>query len=67
MAVSSFVVSLSVVAGGVYLNKNKDKIVDNIKEQVAQSISEALTGMIGGASIGTDLAAPTPPKLGPGF
>jgi hypothetical protein len=69
MAVSSFVVSLGVVAGGVYVTQNKDKIADNIKEKVASSIAEALPGMIAGATMGSDLAPelPTPPKFGPGF
>ena len=50
MALSSFVVSASIVGGGVYLYQNKDKIitdvVDNAKEVVMEEITKALPGII---------------------
>lgn len=50
MALSSFVVSASIVGGGVYLYKNKDKIVtdivDNAKAAVTEEITKALPGII---------------------
>ena len=50
MALSSFVVSASIVGGGVYLYKHKDKIitdiVDNAKAAVTEEITRALPGII---------------------
>ena len=50
MALSSFVVSASIVGGGVYLYQNKDKIitdvVDNAKEVVMEEITKVLPGII---------------------
>jgi|TARA_A100001011_G_scaffold120303_1_gene126981 hypothetical protein len=50
MALSSFIVSASIVGGGVYLYKNKDKIitdvVDNAKAAVTEEITKALPGII---------------------
>ena len=50
MAFTSFLVSASLVGGGVYLYKNKDKIitdvVDNAKAAVTEEITKALPGII---------------------
>jgi uncharacterized protein (DUF342 family) len=50
MALSSFIVSASIVGGGVYLYKNKDKIitdvVDNAKAAVTEEITKALPSII---------------------
>ena len=50
MAVSSFVVSASLVGGGAYLYQNKDEIiknvVDNAKEKITEEITNALPGII---------------------
>lgn len=50
MALSSFLVSASLVGGGAYLYQNKDKIittaVDNAKEAVTEEITKALPGII---------------------
>lgn len=50
MALSSFLVSASLVGGGVYLYQNKDKIittaVDSAKEAVTEEITKALPGII---------------------
>jgi len=50
MALSSFLVSASLVGGGAYLYANKDKIitdvVDNAKAAVTEEITKALPGII---------------------
>ena len=50
MALSSFVVSASIVGGGVYLYQNKDRIitdvVDNAKAAVTEELTRALPGII---------------------
>ena len=50
MALSSFVVSVGIVGGGVYLYQNKDRIVtdivDNAKAAVKEEITKALPGLI---------------------
>lgn len=50
MALSSFVVSASLVGGGVYLYQNKDEmiktVVDNAKEKITEELTKALPGII---------------------
>lgn len=50
MALSSFVVSASLVGGGAYLYQNKDEIikgvVDNAKEKITEEITKAIPGII---------------------
>ena len=50
LAISSSVVSLSVVGGGVYLYTQKDAIIEDIKEKALGSfssgISDALPGLV---------------------
>ena len=50
LAISSFVISLSVVGGGVYLYTQKDAIIEDIKEKALGSlsggISDALPGLV---------------------
>ncbi len=50
LAVSSFLVSASLVGGGAYLYQNKDEIiknvVDNAKEKITEEITNALPGLI---------------------
>ena len=43
LALSSFVVSLSVVGGGVYLYVQKDAIIENIKEKALGSLTGNIT------------------------
>ena len=38
LAISSFVISLSVVGGGVYLYTQKDAIIDNVKSKVMEAV-----------------------------
>ena len=50
LAISSFVISLSVVGGGVYLYTQKDAIIEDIKEKALGSLSsgigDALPGLV---------------------
>ena len=52
LAISSFVVSGAVVAGGSYLYFNKDSIIEQVKANVTKAamsaISDALPGMMDG-------------------
>ena len=58
LAVLSFGVSAAVVAGGVYIYQNQEEIKDNIKQQVVEAatsgVSDALPGMMGGSSAGSE-------------
>ena len=55
LAVTSFVVSAGVVGGGVYLYKNQDAIIDDIKEQVTDAVKDLFSGsQIGSALVGID-------------
>ena len=50
------------VAGGVYIYQNKEAITDNIKQQVVDAatsgVTDALPGMMGGASTGSESPVP---------
>ena len=46
IAISSGVVSLTVIIGGVSLYANRGKIIDNVKSQVMEQVSGALGGAI---------------------
>lgn len=67
MALVSFGVSAAVVAGGVYIYQNQEAIADNIKQQVVDAatsgVTDALPGMLGGSSDGSDATAPMPIDL----
>jgi hypothetical protein len=58
LAILSFGVSAGVVAGGVYIYQNKEAIQDNIKQQVIDAatagVGDALPGMLGGSSTGSE-------------
>ena len=62
MALVSFGVSAAVVAGGVYIYQNKEAITDNIKQQVVDAatsgVTDALPGMLGGESTGSESPVP---------
>ena len=52
LALSSFLVSAAVVGGGVYIYTNKDSLIEEVKEQVMESIlPESLTGGLSGALV----------------
>ena len=58
LALSSFVVSLTVVGGGVYLYVQKDAIIESVTEKALGSLGGSLGGDL---PIGTpDLVPPTP-------
>lgn len=51
LALTSFGVSASVVGAGAYIYVNKDALVDQVKEQAAAAIGEAIGGMLGGSAL----------------
>ena len=64
LAVSSFVISLSVVGGGVYLYTQKDAIIDGVKSKVMKSVMPSIGGGITDAiPKTTGPAIPGIPKL----
>ena len=46
MALTSFLVSVTIAAGGFWLYKNKDVMIDDAREKVVKEISEALPGIV---------------------
>ena len=64
LAISSFVVSVSVVGGGVYLYTQKDVIIEDIKEKalgsLGKGISSALPNVVEGVMPETT-GLPIPP------
>ena len=60
LAIASGLVSTAVVASGVFVNVNRDSIVDSIKSQAIEAVSGSLGGSLGGdLPVGTpDLAPP---------
>ena len=48
IAISSGVVSLTVVIGGVSLYANRGKIIDGVKSQVMEQVTGALGSSLGG-------------------
>ena len=64
LAISSFVISLSVVGGGVYLYTQKDAIIDGVKSKVMKSVMPSIGGGITNAiPKTTGPAIPGIPKL----
>ena len=64
LAISSFVISLSVVGGGVYLFVQKDAIIDGVKSKVMKSVMPSIGGGITDAlPKTTGPALPTQPTL----
>ena len=63
IAISSGVVSLTVVIGGVSLYANRGKIIDSVKSQVMEQVSGALGGAISNSVPEiTGPALPLPPS-----
>ena len=48
LAVSSFVVSASIVGGGAYVYLNKDAMIESAKEKVTKAATEAIAGALPG-------------------
>ena len=64
LAISSFVISLSVVGGGVYLFVQKDAIIDGVKSKVMKAVMPSIGGGITDAiPKSTGPAIPGIPKL----
>ncbi len=53
LAVASFAVSGAVVVSGVYVYVNRDSIVDGVKSQVMDAVTESLGGL-GGLAGGSE-------------
>ena len=64
LAISSFVICLSAVGGGVYLYTQKDAIIDGVKSKVMKSVMPDIGGGITDAlPKATGPAIPGIPKL----
>ncbi len=64
IAISSGVVSLTVVIGGVSLYANRGKIIDSVKSQVMEQVTGALGSSLGGLvpdTTGPAIAPSAPP------
>jgi len=67
IAISSGVVSLALIAGGVGVYVNRGKIIDAVKSQVMEQVSGALGSAIGDAVpdlTGPAIAPPAPTSVG---
>ena len=72
MAIASFLVSATVVGGGVYLYTQKDALVDKAKERATETItgivSDAIVGSLSGGLTEQLPSVPAPSSpAGPGF
>ena len=64
IAISSGVVSLALIAGGVGVYVNRGKIIDSVKSQVMEQVTGALGSSLGGLvpdSTGPAIAPQAPP------
>ena len=66
LALSSFVVSAAVVGGGVYIYTNKDPLIEKVKGQIMESVTDsipgALVGGLGGDWVSNPLELPSSPS-----
>ena len=60
LALSSFIVSGAVVAGGAYVYLNKDAMIENAKEKITSAATEAIAGALPGM---LDAAMPELPNV----
>ena len=67
IAISSGVVSLAIVVGGVSLYANRGKIIDNVKSQVMEQVTSGLGSSLGGLvpdATGPAISPSAPPSVG---
>ncbi len=67
IAISSGVVSLTVVIGGVSLYANRGKIIDSVKSQIMEQVTGGLGSSLGGLvpdTTGPAIAPPAPTSVG---
>ena len=61
LSIASFVVSVSVVGGGIYVYANKDALIKSVTEKALGGLGGLGGGLGGDLPIGTpDLVPPTP-------
>ena len=60
MAIGSFVITTGIVIGGVVVYTNQEKIVEGIKTQVIEGVSEILPELISGSMGGLDIGESLP-------
>ena len=60
LALTSFIVSGAVVAGGAYVYLNKDAMIENAKDKIANAATEAIAGALPGM---LDAAMPELPEV----
>ena len=60
VALASGIVSVAVVASGVFVYVNRDSIIDSIKSQALEAVTGSLGGGLGGAGLGGDLPIGAP-------
>ena len=71
VAVTSGIVSLAVVIGGISVYVQRDQLIDNVKSQVMEAVTGSFGGLGGGLGgdalpVGApDLATPTPQAAAP--
>ena len=64
IALLSGLVSLGVVVGGTYLYLNKDRMVEELKQQAIEEVTKTVTGSVSGKLPGMIKSAmPEMPKL----
>ena len=61
LALSSFLVSATAVGGGVYLYLNKDSLVEKVKGQIMESVTDTIPGALVGGLGGS--IVPNPSEL----
>ncbi len=60
LALASFAVSTAIVAGGAYVYLNKDAMIENAKDKIANAATEAIAGALPGM---LDAAMPELPEV----
>ena len=61
LALSSFLVSAATVGGGVYIYTNKDPLIEKVKGQIMESVTDSIPGALVGGLGGS--MVPNPSEL----